>query len=116
MEEFEQGRHINKDSSSCCTENRQGKVAKSGSGKTSCEITGKKKSCRDNGGLNQRVAVKVGLGSVLKEEVEAWAAGLHMVVRESVNSRRTQSFRCERMRESVSTGMVEAFQSGLGGK
>lgn len=42
MEEFEQGTDINKDSSSCCAENRLGKVAKSGSGKTSCEATGKK--------------------------------------------------------------------------
>lgn len=75
-----------------------------------------KKSCRDNGGLNRRVTVKVGLGSVLKEEVEAWAAGLHMVVRESVKSRRAQSFRCEQMKESVFTGMVEEFQNGLGGK
>lgn len=48
--------------------------------------------------------------------MEAWAAGLHMVVRESVKSRRTQSFRCEQMKESVFTGMVEEFQSGLGGK
>lgn len=76
-----------------------------------------KNSCRDNGGLNQRVAGKAGLGWVLNEEVEAWADGLEMVVRECKIEENVIIFAVGSWRkELLFPGVEEEFQNGLGGK